>query len=125
MNNQSYNYMVDMLIQATQLRKIEWQEDKAHNAFSTIINQCTITISSVYDITMEETSYTLMLANPNKEVFSTYSFSDTTDKEEYDKLKTLYVAVRDVRYRITESENLIMQGLKSALANSEVDDLPF
>lgn len=120
--------MLDMLLKATQLEKIEWQEDKQRHAFSTKINSCAITISSVYDITMEETTYTLMLANPNNEVFSTYSFSDTTDQEEYDKLKSLYVAVRDVLYRITESEDLIMQGLESMLANSkkeDVDDLPF
>lgn len=127
MNQQRYNHMVDMLTQATMLKIIKWQEDKQHHGFFTIINQCIITISSVYDITMEETSYTLTLANPDNEVFSTYSFSDTTDKEEYDRLKSLYVAVRDILYRITESENLIVQGLESALANQKngADNLPF
>lgn len=128
MNKETYTHMVNMLIKATQQKKIEWQEDKPHNAFFTMINHCAITISSVYDITLEETSYALTLANSHNEVFSTYSFSDATDEEEYEQLKSLYLAIRDVLYQITESENLIMQGLESMLANSkkeDVDDLPF
>ena len=82
--------------------------------------------TSIYDVTIDESSYSLSLANPNGEVFYTYSFSEATDKDEYEKLKTLYSEIRDVVYRITESENLILQGLEKALANTkQADDLPF
>lgn len=126
MNQQDYNRMVDMLIAATKSQKILWEEDTQHNTFYTQINGCTVTIYSGYDLSVDESSYSLSLANVNNEVFYTYSFSDTTDKEEYDKLKTLYYEIRDVAYRITESENLILKGLERALTKSEqINDLPF
>lgn len=126
MNQQNYNRMVEMLIAATKSQKILWEEDTQHNAFYTQINGCTVTIYSVYELSVDESSYSLSLANINNEVFYTYSFSDTTDKEEYEKLKTLYYEIRDVVYRITESENLILKGLERALTKSEqINDLPF
>lgn len=114
--------MVDMLTTATQTKKILWQEDAPHSAFYTQINGCKVTIYSVYDITIDESSYSLSLTNPNNEVFYTYSFSESTDKDEYQKLKNLYAVIRDVVYRITESENLILQGLEEALADSNDKD---
>ena len=126
MNQQNYNQMVDMLIAVTKSKKISWQEDRSHNAFYTQINGCKVTIYSVYEISIDESSYSLSLANPNGEVFYTYSFSESTDKDEYEKLKKLYSEIRDVVYRITESENLILQGLEEALTTQkDVDDLPF
>ena len=126
MNQQNYNSMVDMLINATKSRKISWQEDVQRNAFYTQINCCKITISSAYEITIDESSYSLSLANPNGDVFCTYSFSESTDKDEYEKLKTLYSEIRDVVYRITESENLILKGLEKALTTqNDADDFPF
>lgn len=126
MNQQNYNHMVDMLINATKSQKISWQEDVQHNAFYTQINGCRVTIYFVYDVTIDESSYSLSMANPNGEVFYTYSFSESTDKDEYEKLKTLYSEIRDVVYRITESENLILQGLEDALApQNDAEDLPF
>lgn len=126
MNQQNYNRMVDMLIDATKSQKISWQEDVRHNAFYTQINGCRVTIYFVYDVTIDESSYSLSMANPNNEVFYTYSFSEATDKDEYEKLKTLYSEIRDVVYRITESENLILQGLEKALANmNNANDIPF
>ena len=118
--------MVDMLINATKSQKISWQEDVQHNAFYTQINGCKVTIYSVYEITIDESSYSLSLANPNGDVFCTYSFSESTDKDEYEKLKTLYSEIRDVVYRITESENLILKGLEKALTTqNDADDFPF
>lgn len=126
MNQQNYNSMVDMLIDATKSQKISWQEDVQHNAFYTQINGCNVTIYSAYEITIDESSYSLSLANPNGDVFCTYSFSESTDKDEYEKLKTLYSEIRDVVYRITESENLILKGLEKALTTqNDADDFPF
>ena len=126
MNQQNYNRMVDMLIVATKSQKILWQEDVSHNAFYTQINGCRITVYSIYEITSDESSYSLSLANINNEVFYTYSFSEAADKEEYEKLKSLYSEIRDVVYRITESENLILKGLENAIANlNDADGLPF
>lgn len=126
MNQQNYNRMVDMLIDATKSQKISWQEDVQHNAFYTQINGCKVTIYSVYEISIDESSYSLSLANSNGDVFYTYSFSEAADKDEYERLRTLYIVIRDVVYRITESENLILKGLEDALApQNDADDLPF
>lgn len=126
MNQQNYNQMVDMLIAVTKSKKISWQEDRSHNAFYTLIKGCKVTIYSVYDVTIDESSFSLSLTNPNDEVFCTYSFSEAADKNEYEKLKKLYSEIRDVVYRITESENLILQGLEEALTSQkDVNDLPF
>ena len=115
-----------MLIVATKSQKILWQEDVQNNAFYTQINGCRITIYSIYEITLDESSYSLSLANINNEVFYTYSFSEAADKDEYEKLKSLYSEIRDVIYRITESEILILKGLENAIANSnDADGLPF
>lgn len=116
MNQQNYNRMVDMLIDATKSQKISWQEDGQHNAFYTEINGCIVTIYSVYEISIDESSYSLSLANSKGGVFYTYSFSEAADRNEYEKLRTLYSVIRDVVYRITESENLILKGLEEALA---------
>lgn len=126
MNQQNYDRMVDMLNAATQSKKILWHEESSHNAFYTKINGCYVTVYSIYDVTIDESSYSLSLANPNNEIFYTYSFSEAADKDEYEKLKSLYSEIRDVVYRITESENLILEGLETALANTkQADDLLF
>lgn len=124
MNEQNYNHMIDMLIKATQLKLISWEEDASRNAFVTKIHDCKIKIKSVYDIGIEESSVLLSLSNPDNVVFSTYSFSEETDKAEYDKLSLLYSVIRDVVYRISESEGMILKGLKKILDESN-DGLPF
>ena len=49
-----------------------------------------------------------------------------SDKNEYVKLRSLYYAVRDVVYRITESENLIISGLKEVIKQSdETAEIPY
>lgn len=124
MNEQNYNHMIDMLIKATQLKLISWEEDASRNAFVTKIHDCKIKIKSVYDIGIEESSVLLSLSNPDNVVFSTYSFSEETDKAEYDKLSLLYSVIRDVVYRISESEGMILEGLRKILDESN-DGLPF
>lgn len=126
MNQQNYNRMVEMLIDATKSQRVIWLEDKTHNAYKTQIKGCNVIISTMYDINIDESSFSLSLANPNNEVFNTYTFGDITDKVEYNRLKSLYSAIRDVVYRITESENLILEGLEEVLATPKtVNDPPF
>ena len=59
MNQQNYNQMVDMLIAVTKSKKMSWQEDRSHNAFYTLIKGCKVTIYSVYDVTIDESSFSL------------------------------------------------------------------
>lgn len=115
MKQEKFDEMVGMLLKATEEKKIQWVEDTSANSFSAKINGCAITIRSIYDVTIDEPSYSLSLLNTSGVVFATYSFDETADKDNFGKLKRLYFAIRDFVYHITESENMIMQGLEDLL----------
>ena len=115
MNQQNYDLIVDLLLKATKLEKISWEKISSKNGFGTNINNCCVTVSTSYDFTIDETSFSLTLSNTKGEEFANYYSSENSDKNEYVKLRSLYYAVRDVVYRITESENLIISGLKEVI----------
>lgn len=126
MNQQNYDLIVDLLLQATKSEKISWEKISSKNGFGTNINNCCVTVSTSYDFTIDETSFSLTLSNAKGEEFANYYFSENSDKNEYVKLRSLYYAVRDVVYRITESENLIISGLKEVIEQSdETKEIPY
>lgn len=111
MTKEEYDLMVDQLILATKNKKLKWEEDKQH--FSTVINECPITIYPDYDPLLGSSSYSLALANPQGVVFNTYSVDDISDKSGYDRLNKLYTMIKDSIYQISESEQKILKGLES------------
>ena len=126
MNQQNYDLIVDLLLQATKLEKISWEKISSKNGFGTNINNCCVTVSTSYDFTIDETSFSLTLSNTKGEEFANYYSSENSDKNDYAKLRSLYYAVRDVVYRITESENLIISGLKEVIEQSdETKEIPY
>lgn len=126
MNQQNYDLIVDLLLKATKLEKISWEKISSKNGFGTNINNCWVTVSTSYDFTIDETSFSLTLSNTKGEEFANYYSSENSDKNEYVKLRSLYYAVRDVVYRITESENLIISGLKEVMKQSdETAEIPY
>lgn len=126
MNQQNYDLIVDLLLKATKLEKISWEKISSKNGFGTNINNCCVTVSTSYDFTIDETSFSLTLSNTKGEEFANYYSSENSDKNEYVKLRSLYYAVRDVVYRITESENLIISGLKEVIKQSdETAEIPY
>lgn len=126
MNQQNYDLIVDLLLKATKLEKISWEKISSKNGFGTNINNCCVTVSTSYDFTIDETSFSLTLSNTKGEEFANYYSSENSDKNEYAKLRSLYYAVRDVVYRITESENLIISGLKEVIEQSdETKEIPY
>lgn len=126
MNQQNYDLIVDLLLKATKLEKISWEKISSKNGFGTNINNCWVTVSTSYDFTIDETSFSLTLSNTKGEEFANYYSSENSDKNEYVKLRSLYYAVRDVVYRITESENLIISGLKEVIKQSdETEEIPY
>lgn len=126
MNQQNYDLIVDLLLKATKLEKISWEKISSKNGFGTNINNCCVTVSTSYDFTIDETSFSLTLSNTKGEEFANYYSSENSDKNEYVKLRSLYYAVRDVVYRITESENLIISGLKEVMKQSdETAEIPY
>lgn len=110
MTKEEYNLMVDRLTLATLAKKLKWKEDKQH--FSTIINECPITIYPDYDPLIGNSSYLLTLANTQGMVFSTYSVDENSDKFGYDRLDNLYAIIKDSIYQIRESEQKILKGLE-------------
>lgn len=126
MNQQNYDLIVDLLLKATKLETISWEKISSKNGFGTNINNCWVTVSTSYDFTIDETSFSLTLSNTKGEEFANYYSSENSDKNEYVKLRSLYYAVRDVVYRITESENLIISGLKEVMKQSdETAEIPY
>lgn len=126
MNQQNYDLIVDLLLKATKLEKISWEKISSKNGFGTNINNCWVTVSTSYDFTIDETSFSLTLSNTKGEEFANYYSSENSDKNEYVKLRSLYYAVRDVVYRITESESLIISGLKEVMKQSdETAEIPY
>lgn len=126
MNQQNYDQIVDLLLKATKSEKISWEKISSKKGFGTNINNCCVTVSTSYDFTIDETSFSLTLSNTKGEEFANYYSSENSDKNEYAKLRSLYYAVRDVVYRITESENLIISGLKEVMQQSdETAEIPY
>lgn len=120
MKDDDYKNMIDMLIQATVENKIKWTEyTNPRGSYITSVEGCGLKIWPDYDIQIDESSYAISLANPDGRVFSTYSYSETDNQEEYQHLGNLYNVIRDAVFRITESENLILSGLRNMIGDGK------
>lgn len=121
MNPNDYINMVEMLNIATQEKKIHWEEQDDN--FSTKIGGCSIELIPFYEYQTNISSY-LKLYNKEGVMFETFSYSENVETEEYNRLNKLYANIRDVNYKITESEKIILDGLKKLIEPSD-DGLPF
>lgn len=120
MKEEEYQKMLNMLIEATETKKIVWDEEpNSKGAYSTFIGGCPVKIWKDYNFNTDEDSYTLVLANPDGRVFSTYSYSEGDASEYYKQLSRLYLVISDVVYRISESEKLILDGLKEMFGGKQ------
>jgi len=125
MTTEQYNSMVAMLITATQNKKLIWKS--SDEDFCTNIGGCSIWLCSNYDFSVNVSTYNLKLFNKDNVQFENFSYSDDVNADEYRQLDQLYKSIRDVLYKITESENIILKGLNDLMTPdfSETDDLPF
>lgn len=116
--------MVEMLNTATQEKKIHWEEQ--NDDFSTKIGGCTVELMPSYDYQANVSSYHLKLYNREDVAFETFSYSDDVDTDEYQRLNELYANIRDVNYKITESEKIILDSLRALTEPFESGEaLPF
>lgn len=122
MTQNDYISMVEMLNTATLNKKIQWEEQ--NDNFSTKIGGCLVELISSYDYQSTISSYYLRLYNKDGMLFETFSYSEDVDTEEYHRLNDLYANIRDVNYKITESENIILESLKK-LTEPNDGGLPF
>lgn len=114
--------MVVMLRTATIKKKIHWDENDGD--FSTKVGGCLIELVSSYDFSVGISSYSLRLYNTENVLFETISYSEDVDNEDFQRLNDLYQTIRDVNYKIKESEKIILDGLKKLTEPSD-DSLPF
>lgn len=114
--------MVVMLRTATIKKKIHWDENDGD--FSTKVGGCLIELVSSYDFSVGISSYSLRLYNTENVLFETISYSEDVDNEDFQRLNDLYQTIRDVNYKIKESEKIILDGLKNLTEPSD-DSLPF
>lgn len=121
MNQSDCINMVVMLKTATLKKKIHWEENDGD--FSTKVGGCLIELVSYYDFQVGVSSYSLRLYNTENVLFETISYSEDVDNDDYQRLNDLYKTIRDVNYKITESEKIILDGLKKLIAPD--DELPF
>ena len=121
MTQEQYKSMIGMLITATLSKKLTWEENEG--TFSTSVNGCGIRLWSSYDYSIDTSSYTLQLSNCEGAVFETFAYSENVNVDEYKQLGNLYNSIRDVNYRISESEKCILDSLKELTKPN--DDLPF
>ena len=68
-------------------------------------------------------SYSLRLYNEDGELFETFCYSEDVDNEDYQRLNGLYITIRDVNYKITESEKIILDNLKKLIETD--NSMPF
>ena len=122
MTQGEYSTMIDMLKSATLKKKIVWTEDEGN--FVTNVGGCNIELASSYDYQINLHSYSLKLSNRDGIVFNTYSYSEDVDVDDYQCLKRLYECIRDMNYKVSESEQIILSGLKDLLKQDD-DNLPF
>lgn len=125
MTQEQYNSMVEMLILATQNRNLNWTE--LDGDFKANIGGCSILLSSDYDYTVNISTFYLKMFNNEDIEFESYSFSKDLNANEYQQLERLYKTIRDVLYKITESENIILKKLQemSTSSLSSDNELPF
>ena len=116
MTEKEYSYMVELLTLATQTGKLTWKEDQLR--FSTVINECSITIYPDYDPLLGNSNYSLALANPQGMIFNTYSIDEISDESGYKCLDKLYTMIKDSIYQISESERKILSGLEELFSVS-------
>lgn len=121
MNASEYSNMVTMLTNVTSYRLLKW--NVVESGYTTKVGECTITLSTDYDTSVNVNEYTLTLYNANGERFETFNFNESDS--EYSQLDSLYKAIRDSIYHITESEESIMKTLKDLSSKIPDDELPF
>ncbi len=114
MNKDEFLEMIEMLTSATVLNRLDWKQIDLE-VFDAEINGCRIRLQSYFDFSVGEAFCSIRLYNKKNIEFASYSFSEVTDTKEYKLLHKLFNTIRDIFYKISESESAIMSGLKELL----------
>lgn len=115
MTNEQYSKMIDMLVESTTKNLLTWNRDDGSASFYTKVNNCRLELKVFYDVTVKDNKARFEMYNVDGRSFNRYVFSEKVDKIEYDRLYRLNRIVKDKYFKITESEQRIMQGLNDLL----------
>ena len=115
MTNEQYSQMIDMLVESTTKNLLTWNLDKANASFCTKINGCQLDLKVFYDVAVKDNKARLEMYNVDGRSFERFVFSEKIDRGEFERLFRLNDIVRDKFFKVTESEQRIMQGLSDLL----------
>ena len=115
MTNEQYSQMIDMLVESTTKNLLIWGRDNNKVLFYTKVNNCRLELKVFYDVTVKDNKACLEMYNVDGRSFNKYIFSEKVDNAEFYRLFRLNAIVRDKFYKVTESEQSIMQGLNDLL----------
>ncbi len=112
MSIEDYERMIELLKETTLSGKLQWDYSNSPKRFYTFINDCKVELQLYYDSSMQDNKACLILYNQNGQSFASYYYYSQVDGDDYNKLSELEDIIRDKYYKITESENLILNGLE-------------
>lgn len=112
MSIEDYERMIELLKETTLSGKLQWDYGNSTKKFYTYINDCKVELQLYYDSSMQDNKACLILYNQNGQSFASYYYYSQVDGDDYNKLSELEDIIRDKYYKITESENLILNGLE-------------
>ena len=112
-----YNKMVNLLIQVTDGRLLNWT--KIEDGYKATIGNCSVSIFSIYDPSVNISEYRLQLYNADDLNFDGINCDESN--EEYSLFDTLYNSIRDSYYHIKESEKDIMDSLNEMVKKYELE----
>lgn len=116
MKNSEYDEMLEHLKIATEQNKLIWSIDPSdETVYSTNVNGCRIDVSVYYDASALSNKASIELFNSTGDSFKKNTFSEKAKPERYYQINALFDVINDRYYRIKESENLILEGLRDLI----------
>ena len=113
MKNSEFVEMLERLKIATEQNRLEWSIDPSdETVYNTYVNGCRIEVSVFYDTTAMGNKATIELFNNSGDSIKKNAYSEKGKPDRYDQINALYNIINDRYYRITESENQILDGLR-------------
>ena len=121
MKNSEYDEMLELLRNATEHDKLTWSIDPSDETiYETSVNGCRIEVSVYYDTSALTNKASVELFNAAGDSFKKKIFSEKSKPERYNQINDLFNVINDRYYKITESENLILDGLRDLTNDGSV-----
>lgn len=107
-----FDEMINLLKQATKNEKLIWETEGNIISFKTMVNGCKVVVSVYYDNVSMSNKASIEMFNISGNSFKKNVYGQSAKPEIYFKIKELYDLIKDHYYKITESEHLILNGLR-------------